>query len=459
MPNTHTAIAKVHLSRLEREAAEGRRARNILTRQQKEYDDTVRHIFGLLAAVAPKLSFHAMETIVSLIQAGLAKLLFPDISIKEMLKAAAAARSRQSLQLYTKETAAVFRLAMIADLKEASAVYLGADKGNKGDTDHLAKGVSFFSRRADRVVHYALDVDAPRDGTSEAVAESIDQSIKNNFADGITTLAGQTTDSGGGGSLGSLAQALANKGRTDSDMYLVAPCSLHALQKPLENAIKAAIGEGKIGVRNAMQAVCTCYDAQQHSGDLFQSYWTMANPGAKPPTMMKTPVTTRWWWLITALCHMISRWDEWKHFAKLLMDVSKSDTTPYKVASECYSLLCEPMIKADVHFLGAFGKDIFMDAFDWLQGIDEHAKIFSHRSRNMAEFTFRLITHVKMLESDWQNRPKFETYEKLRSALRSDAVSKQSIKEALFFSKFLQSANKHFRAWLEAPLIACAFCW
>lgn len=387
--------------------------------------------------MAPKLSFHAMETIVSLIQAGLAKLLFPDIAIKEMLKAAAAARSRQSLQLYTKETAAVFRLAMIADLKEASAVYLGADKGNKGDTDHLAKGVSFFSRRADRVVHYALDVDAPRDGTSEAVAESIDQSIKNNFADGITTLAGQTTD---------------------SDMYLVAPCSLHALQKPLENAIKAAIGEGKIGVRNAMQAVCTCYDAQQHSGDLFQSYWTMANPGAKPPTMMKTPVTTRWWWLITALCHMISRWDEWKHFAKLLMDVSKSDTTPYKVASECYSLLCEPMIKADVHFLGAFGKDIFIDAFDWLQGIDEHAKIFSHRSRNMAEFfTFRLlITHVKMLESDWQSRPKFGTYEKLRWALCSD-VSKQSIKEALFFSKFLQSANKHFRAWLEAPLITCAF--
>ena len=61
------------------------------------------------------------------------------------------------------------------------------------------------------------------------------------------TIMGQATDSGGGGTLFSLARMLRNLGMPGmAAAYIVGSCSLHNLQTALHNAIIEVFGEGRV---------------------------------------------------------------------------------------------------------------------------------------------------------------------------------------------------------------------
>lgn len=91
-----------------------------------------------------------------------------------------------------------------------------------------------------------LDIDAS-EGTTEACADAIDASMKKLTMSNNIRLTGQSMDSGGGGVLDGLAEALQLKKDlcVDYDDYKIGNCTLHALQLTLANPIKACIGEGK----------------------------------------------------------------------------------------------------------------------------------------------------------------------------------------------------------------------
>jgi len=102
-----------------------------------------------------------------------------------------------------------------------------------------------------------LDIDACG-GTNFEAAAGINASmntLKANDNDATHLLSGQTTDSGGGGTLDGLADDLHELGNVcvTPDLYLIGNCCLHALQLQLGNAIKKTFGEGALDKVNAMQ--------------------------------------------------------------------------------------------------------------------------------------------------------------------------------------------------------------
>jgi hypothetical protein len=78
----------------------------------------------------------------------------------------------------------------------------------------------------------------------------------------ILPLKGQTTDSGGGGVLESLGNQL-KKRDLCSPTYLVASCTLHAIQIALANPVKKAMSEGSLGARAMMQMLHSACDLKE----------------------------------------------------------------------------------------------------------------------------------------------------------------------------------------------------
>ena len=83
-------------------------------------------------------------------------------------------------------------------------------------------------------------------------------------------LHGQGTDSGGGGVLDDLADKLYDIGNicVQSCNYLVANCTIHALQLQISNAIKITFGDGGLKKVNAMQLLHSVYRLQESLSDL-----------------------------------------------------------------------------------------------------------------------------------------------------------------------------------------------
>jgi hypothetical protein len=71
-----------------------------------------------------------------------------------------------------------------------------------------------------------------------------------------------TRDSGGGGVLESCGNQL-KKRDLCSPTYLVAPCTLHAIQTALANPLKKAMDKGSLGERTMIQMLHSAYDLQE----------------------------------------------------------------------------------------------------------------------------------------------------------------------------------------------------
>ena len=108
----------------------------------------------------------------------------------------------------------------------------------------------------------SITLDADGSGnSSEECAQAIENSLKK-VRGSVKVLAGQTTDSGGGGVLHSLKKWLREVGLVDPEIYYVAPCSLHALQISFANPTKLVFGEGGNSLRDVMQLLRSCYGLQ-----------------------------------------------------------------------------------------------------------------------------------------------------------------------------------------------------
>ena len=106
-----------------------------------------------------------------------------------------------------------------------------------------------------------LDLDGSL-GTNIGAGQAVGYSTQKLNLNGMTKVySGQTTDSGGGGTLDGLAAELASLDLTvPQDDYLVASCGIHCLQLQLSGPTKELIGEGGLDKRNAIQLLHTVYD-------------------------------------------------------------------------------------------------------------------------------------------------------------------------------------------------------
>jgi len=144
-------------------------------------------------------------------------------------------------------------------------MHLSCDKGNKRGVSHFIKLLSSWDPTNKRVDVQVLDIDGSGGATADcakATQASINK-LKVNDADQTHLLAGQSTDSGGGGVLESLAEEMQALGLFWLDNCLVANCCTHGTQLQLSNGIKAALGEGGLENINVMQMLHSVYRLQE----------------------------------------------------------------------------------------------------------------------------------------------------------------------------------------------------
>jgi hypothetical protein len=325
--------------------------------------------------------------------------------------------SEQALQRIVMDGAADCLLWMQSRLSKAEAVFLGADKGKRGGIDHLAKVLSWFevedggasNMMNGRVHSIMLDMDGS-EGTSKLAAEAINHSL-NKVRPGLKCLNGQTTDSGGGGTLESFARELCLLQATDQFLYVVIGCALHALQLGFANGIKAAFGEGGLGKHNLMQLIHCCYDLQEcvKEPKLRHLFWEIATE-SPPPEKMSTPVLTRWWHVNVAAMHLLENWNEWGSFADAMLADTTANTKQGKIASSLSSLLEEDALYIQLQFICAFSKAFFVPNMECLQAHDPVAKDFGYRSRDMPLRAFLIIQKIENLALNWSTHPNFQEF-------------------------------------------------
>jgi hypothetical protein len=239
--------------------------------QKKKYTGTPlsKRLLASALASVPGLSLTGAELVIPLVVATF------QIDFKLFSKSFALARNLRDILILF----AVHSLIEVGNQIHGADnnVFLSCGKGNKKGLSHFVKVLPWWDKTEKKVQTFVLNINAS-EGTSEECAEAIQHSMKIVNKSTITLpLKGQTTDSGGGGVSESLGNQL-KKRDLCSPTYLVASCTLHAIQIALANPVKKAMGEGSLGARTMVQMLCSAYDLQELMEHIVSSDWSWKRP-------------------------------------------------------------------------------------------------------------------------------------------------------------------------------------
>ena len=105
-----------------------------------------------------------------------------------------------------------------------------------------------------------MDIDGAG-STSDEAAQAIKRSMEK-LGNSFICFFGIITDSGGGGVLKSLVEAMVSYELINSEHCAIAGYSLHIIQLIFKNGMIAAFGNGANEIRNVLQMVYCCYALQ-----------------------------------------------------------------------------------------------------------------------------------------------------------------------------------------------------
>ena len=374
---------------------------------------------------------------------------------------------------------------------KAIQVFLSCDKGNKKGVSHFVKILSWYDTTTKSVVKQLLDIDGS-DGKTVECAHAIAVSLKKI---GNIKLQGQTTDSGGGGVLDGLANALGAKGLCRPG-YLVASCSLHNLQLSVANPIKDTIGEGGVGNQNAMQLIHSVHDLQGSmelelwkthvdiaiafllsygaadtpyvgvtDGDRqFAEKWeTVKKFRVFAPTLtdkelkgvrftIQAPVLTRWWTVGVTARVVWSAYLVILRISQQVINDLPTSAKPNKIASGLQPLMVEAEIHSDLALINCFHSFYLSAHFDWMQSATDLTAVPGFQAHNMLGRYFLLVQDLNDCLAHEKLEEFRQTMDKLEPKLRQDQESKAK----LFIERSLKAVNTHFKRWCNESLLPAA---
>jgi len=368
-------------------------------------------------------------------------------------------------------------------------VYLACDKGNKKGVSHFVKCLCWFDFNQMKVIKQMTDMDAS-DGTSEDCAIAIKHSL---LKLGELLLAGQATDSGGGGVLEGLANELSKLNLCAADC-VIAACSIHALQLQLANAAKQVLGEGGLGKRNAMQMLHSLYDLQE-SMDVeewrhaliiatdyclafddataddkhfavayrkikgyyqFEIIAVDRNAKLEGTLLQKiqAPVLTRWWTVGVGADFLFSYYLQMLRVCQVIINRYKSDSRSNTIASGLYALMTDPNNLADLVLIKCFHYSFIRKHLDWMQATLDLSDTPGFQAHNMpVRFFFMQEDIDSMFNNTYRG---FEDYRQVTSKFDDESKALQAKKEDLFIQRSQEALCKHFPRWLSPQLLPAA---
>jgi len=514
IPKTHSIVLTADLNRWWNDSNTLSRIRNKL--QQKQHTATTMFSQGLWAiamSACPALANSAAQFLFPIVFLAF----FHDTGLFDKLElplVATSFPSNWSFWKFTIHQAARDTIMLGHELKQ-QRICVAADKGNKKGIGHFAKVLSKW-KRTGGVATYLLDIDASG-GTSEECAVAIEASIgklkdleddKNSHL-----LHGQTTDSGGGGTLQSLHNALKQREScVPDDQHLIANCTIYSHQVGLKSAVETAFGTGALDKVNAMQLLHSVYRLQEsidvdewrhmlHKSSVFVANYdpavavtneasidTMsaadrnrnafllsynkvllfhskfnaseADPSGKykGTTLAKQqqPILSRWWTVGSGASHTFDYFLVLFHACQTVVNMYKSTVTPHGIASDLFAMMADQENFIDLTLIRCYHKAHMNPHLDWLQSSTDLTDVHGFQSHHMAT---RFYIMEKDLRHIITSGHKMEDYHEAVARLPKDNstrdadVERHEKKLQVFLNASHASLIKHFQRWIGSSLL------
>ena len=427
VPSTHKIEHRKDISRWKNDSEKLEHIRSKLKRKQYFTDsETAQALWAIALSAVPSLALSSAQFLFPLIIYAF----FFDTALFEPIDMTLFAQSFPSdwlLRRYSYVQAARDTILLGSTLIN-QVIYMACDKGNKKGIGHFVKIVCWWDRQLKSVQTQVLDIDASG-GTTLECAQAIRSSMnKLKIQDDVAThlLHGQGTDSGGGGVLEDLADKLQDLGNicVPPCSYLVANCTIHALQLQISNAIKITFGDGGLEKVNAMQLLHSVYRLQESLSDLNEWRHILYRAGVyvstykandvviAPPNAtaqqkneaafrqqfnkvycfhtafkrgllvdpsvlsvykgtiyykMTAPILTRWWTVGAAASYAFDYYLHLYVACQQVINIYDSTHVPNKIASTLFVLMSNQENFLDMMLIRSFHKAYVNYHLDWLQ--------------------------------------------------------------------------------------------
>ena len=457
LPATHDVLLKKDLIRFIKGSNNFKRVLSAV-QEGKQYKGSAlgRQIIAGALAMEPRISMRGMELVIG---ASIASL-FADVNIginfeNLPFRVPSATTIKDSIIDLASEM--IFLLQQT--LREVSKVYISCDKGHRSGISHLVKILSWWDTTNNEVQTFLLDLDGSGDSRKEC-AQAIGHSLKK-LEGSVQQLSGQTTDSGGGGTLNSLRDEMVALNITKED-YLVANCTLHSQQILLKGPTEDVFGDGGLGKRNVMQLLHSAYDLQQcFEFQEFKILWKQieAEIGAENSEKvlkMQEPIATRWWCIGIAASYMKEFWNLFLAICQGIINDSNTDKRVNKIASGLESLMNEEELKSDLLFLAAYHHFFMTPHFKFLQAAGDRSKKPGYQSNNILVRYFLMHEDIEAMKDEgWKQNEKFKDFKDSLITLQEDQQHRCTAKANMFFERVLEKLEFYIQRWANELFMAC----
>jgi hypothetical protein len=196
-----------------------------------------------------------------------------------------------------------------------------------------------------------------------------------------------------------------------AQIYLVAPCKLHAMNIIFANSVKAIFGECGLDFRYVMQLLHSLYDlVGRYKPQQVMLMWEVTSGEPPPGKICKAAVLTIWGWVNVAAQHLKDNWVQWRALAQGALNSTTVNTASGKIASSILSLIDETKIRCDLYFMVAFSQSYFVRHMNWLQMIDKRAGNLGYLSRHMPVTTYLIIHDLDNLANGWEDYHHYQEF-------------------------------------------------
>ena len=454
IPTTHELVTKSRLSALEKKAKLYDDLMKTVSRSKYSGSPLGDSLLGMAASLVPQCGLHGIMIILPFCVASVLANAGMKFDIGELVTSQP---SREKLLQLVGETAVDTVLLTQKSILDNPILYFSVDKGNKKGNKNLAKYICWYDKRKDAVTIFLVDVNCSDESTDE-VADATVHSLKRLFPDGENIrLHGQCTDSGGGGTLHSMARAMHSRNMT-SEHYLVGSCSLHNLQTCLRNAVINVLGEGGTDANgeylmNAMQMLHGAYNLQNwHETEELKDLWKyiVEVEGENYEFQkLEEPITTRWWLVGACAASFKVSLLIWEKICKAIRNSAPSGSASSKIASCTANLIQNKVIRCDLELIIVFHTYFLFKHFKFFQrGDPEAGKTPGFISRHIMVRYFLMESDLHDIDGEkWKTHEAFRDYVKSLDEISDADKEIQNKKLTHFFRNVHESLKRHFEPW------------